>query len=157
MHTNVNELYIVPYLLILSLYKKTPKFGDELHIKDEMKLVNVFILMSFFGVFLWLIVAVFFFKHSHYVAIASYLYSGFWIFLIGLTHTRWVVNSYKAGVWIKNTKNASPKLKVTASEFDSDPSNKQNVLEILQNERAFDAFVVHLNAEYSLGLYTYCT
>eukprot|EP01084_Bolivina_argentea_P301976 521137_1 len=188
-------VFLVPYTLIMILYRKTPIFGDELHVKDEMRLINIFIVMSLSTYLVIIIIGAIIGKYQLYFTLIMNISACFYVFLIAMTHTKWVLDHIH--IWMKHTLNSitvsteidrlPPRLKsfikdknvssqipkiskisslpsfnLSTNIFGEDksranstvdnnnPINKQNVIEILQNENTFNAFVVHLNAEFCL-------
>ena len=81
----------MPYVLFFILYRKTPKIGDELHISDEMKRVNIVVLCSLMVYIMIVVISGVLGIHQNIFAISMCLSSSTWLFLACLIHTRWVL------------------------------------------------------------------
>eukprot|EP01084_Bolivina_argentea_P286530 491537_1 len=166
-------VFLGPYISFFYLYRKTPKIGDELHICDEMKWVNLMLIGSLMFYLLIVIIGSFLPTYQNICAIIMCFSSSFWLFMASIFHTKYVLSNVNS--WMKNSlkltskkhlklQNLPSRLKSLLDSHtipDTIPSklpsvtnesvyNTANVIQLLQNEATFNGFVHHLNSEYSI-------
>eukprot|EP01084_Bolivina_argentea_P148998 260372_1 len=170
-------IFSVPYLGIFICSCKIPSFYDDLRIREEMKLVTKILTISIIIYFIALGLAYQFPDYISPIIVISIISSASCVTFVSYINTYWVVKHIN--MWLKssnkyttistvvksdtNTKSSKkleppPEQSTHSIESTDATRTKSNILScvnlkyMLENETLFQAFLEHLNEEWSLEL-----
>ena len=118
--------FIIPYILFFILYRKTPKLGDELYVREEMKYVNLCVIGSLCGYIIIVVISLFFdSKYQPLFVIFLCFSAATWLFLACFFHTKWVLSHLK--IWLNKSCENVPDLDNLPSRYQSVLSNIKQI------------------------------